>query len=240
MHEGIGDTFQVQTRYDRNKPPAGRKPIRLAPLYKTYAGVHIIALSKPEGGAISLDEALHRRTSVRDFSNTPLDESALSYLLWASTGIQRHEFGYAFRTSPSAGALYPIETYVVLNNVKTLAPGVYHYNIQTHSLEQLRTGDYGRSIAQAALNQRMCVQAAAVFVWTAVYDRSKGKYLERAYRYIYMEAGHIAQNLALASVSLGLGSCQVAAFYDSEVETIIEVDGKVEGALYLSVVGHPR
>lgn len=158
-------------------------------------------------------------------------------MLWASTGIQRKEFGYDFRTAPSAGALYPIETYLVINRVKNITPGVYHYSIKDHSLEELKTGDYGIKISDAALGQIMCADCSVVFIWTAIFDRSKWKYSQRSYRYIYLDAGHIAENLALAATSINLGSCQIGALFDDEVNKIISVDGIHESTIYMSVVG---
>ncbi len=190
--------------------------------------------------AFRFEEVVRTRRSIRDFSQTPLRLEQVSFLLWVSSGIQRIEEGFAFRTAPSAGALYPIETYLVVNNVKDLDAGVYHYDIQQHGLEELKKGDFRVPIAQAALDQMMCAHAAVVVVWTGVFNRSKCKYGQRAYRYIYLDAGHIAENLALGAVSLGLGSCQIAALYDDEVNIIIDVDGTQESVLYLSVVGVPQ
>lgn len=164
----------------------------------------------------------------------------LSYLLWASTGIQRREDGYEFRTVPSAGALYPIETYLVVNNVEDLDQGIYHYNVKGHFLEELKQGDFSDDIARAALDQQMCADAAAVFIWTAIFKRSKWKYGQRAYRYIYLDAGHIAENLALATAGLKLGCCHVAALFDDEVNSIVDVDGVEESTIYMSAVGHPQ
>ena len=93
-------------------------------------------------------------------------------------------------------------------------------------------------MAQAALDQEICAEAPVVFVWSAIFNRSKWKYKQRAYRYVYLDAGHIAENLALSATSIGLGSCQIGAFFDDEVNRIIEVDGVEESAIYLSVVGH--
>ena len=188
---------------------------------------------------MSLDETLKRRKSMRDFQAKPISKGRLSYLLWASTGLQRIEDGYEFRTAPSAGALYPIETYLVVNNVKTLEAGLYHYSIRKHQLEQLRSGDLGREITMAALGQEMCMSAAAVFVWSAIFERCKWKYGQRAYRYIYLDAGHIAENLALAAVSLGLASCEIGALYDSQVNAIIGLDGVEESVICMAVVGAP-
>ena len=187
----------------------------------------------------TLNYCLQNRRSIREFSEKPLSKEQLSYLLWASTGIQRKEFGFEFRTAPSAGALYPIETYVVINKVDSLPQGVYHYDIQHHTLETIKTGDFRTTLSNAALNQQMCAHAAVVFIWTAIFNRSKCKYGERAYRYIYLDAGHIAENLALSATSIHLGTCQIAALYDDEVNQIIDIDGTTESTLYLSVVGIP-
>jgi SagB-type dehydrogenase family enzyme len=147
--------------------------------------------------------------------------------------------GFAFRACPSAGALYPVETYLVLNNVERIEAGIYHFNIPDNSLEQLQKGDFRLKIAQAALDQDMAFAANAVFVWTALFERAKWKYEQRAYRYVYLDAGHIAQNLALAAVALNLGTCQIAALYDEEINALLDIDGEEESVLYMSVVGHP-
>jgi SagB-type dehydrogenase family enzyme len=121
-----------------------------------------------------------------------------------------------------------------------LEKGLYHYCIASHALEQLRIGDFEGEMAHAALEQEMCLEAPVIFVWTAIFGRTKWKYKQRAYRYVYLDAGHIAQNLALSAVSIGLGSCQIGAIFDDEVNHIIGVDGKEESAIYLSVVGYPK
>ena len=208
--------------------------------YKSYPDNPKIELPKQNNiKTETLNHAILNRRSIRDFSKKPLSKEQLSYLIWASTGIQRKERGFEYRTAPSAGALYPIETYVVINNVKNIAQGVYHYNIESNHLEEIKKGDYRSAIAEAALNQPMCYHAAAVFIWTAIFNRSKCKYGQRAYRYIYLDAGHIAENLALSATSINLGTCQIAALYDDEVNQIIDIDGITESTIYLSVVGIP-
>jgi len=241
MSEGIGDRYHRETKYHPDRMSGGgldwaSKP----PLYKEYPGRPRIELPRPApAAAMSLDEALRTRTSVRDYSDEPLSLENLSYLLWATAGIQRVERGHAFRTSPSAGALYPIETYVVANNVRGLRPGLYHYVVKSHQLEELRTGDLRVPTARAALGQRICHDAAAVFVWTAVFERSKWKYKQRAYRYIYMDAGHIGQNLYLAATGLKLGACTVGALFDDDLNTLLAIDGVGESGIYMAAVGRP-
>lgn len=240
MNKGIGNKFQQETKYSRYSMGGGRLDWKTKPdLYKTYPNSKKIKLEKPEIlPKLTLDDVLKKRKSIRNFSQRPILKKQLSYLLWASTGIQRKELGYEYRTAPSAGALYPIETYLVINSVKDIPKGVYHYSIKDHLLEELKTGDFSNDTSQAALEQDMCAYAAVVIIWTAIFNRSKWKYRERAYRYIYLDAGHIAENFALASTSLGLGSCQIAALFDDEVNSIIDVDGINESIVYMSIVGN--
>jgi SagB-type dehydrogenase family enzyme len=240
MNSDIGGRFQKETKYSRYSMDFGGLNLRNPPeKYKSYPNSKKISLYLPKDlSKISLDEVLKKRRSIRNFSEKPITKQQLSSLLWASTGIQRKELGSEFRTSPSSGALYPIETYLVINRVEGISKGVYHYYIRDHLLEELKTGDFGIDISKAALDQDMCNYSAAVFIWTAIFIRSKWKYGERAYRYIYLDAGHIAENFALVSTGLGLGNCQIAALYDDEINEIIGVNGKSESVIYMSVVGN--
>jgi SagB-type dehydrogenase family enzyme len=242
MRNGSGDHFQQETKYYRGKLLGGGLDWRNKPsLYKEYPNSTKIILPPPqEGGKMTLDTVLRRRISVRRFTSHALSREQLSYLLWATSGIQRQERGYDFRTVPSAGALYPIETYLVIHSVENIPEGVYHYSVKPHLLEELQLGDVRSAISHAALGQQMCMEAAVIFIWTAIFERSKWKYKQRAYRYIYLDAGHIAQNLALSATSLNLGSCQIGALYDDEVNQMINVDGSQESVIYMSVGGHPQ
>lgn len=241
MSDGIGDRYHKETRYDRERMPFrvldwASKP----PVYKEYLEVRAIELpapGRPDG--FGLHEAISSRRSVRDFSDEPIDMQQLSYLLWASTGIQRVEQGYEFRTAPSAGALYPIETYVAANRVTGVSRGLYHHSIRRHALEELKAGDFGTELARAALDQALCIEAAAVFIWTAVFERSKWKYEQRGYRYVYMDAGHICENLYLAATGLGLGACAIGALFDDELNSLLGVDGVDESAIYMCATGKP-
>lgn len=242
MQNGIGDRFQKATKHSRERLLGGHMDWTNKPnLYKKYPLAKILKLSS-EFTLQSLPtiEALRKRRSVRSFSLRPLSLEEVSFLLWASTGIQRKEQNYEFRTAPSAGALYPIETYLIVNQVRGLKKALYHYNIEEHALEELRIGDLGEEAAHAALEQRICVEASIVLIWTGIFERMKWKYAQRGYRYVYLDAGHIAQNLALAATSVGLGSCQIGAFFDDEINRILRVDGVYESVLYLSAVGHPK
>ena len=242
MSGETGDLFQKETKHIRGRLQGMALEWSSRPdTYKEYFDSDKVELPCPESkDRTSLDYCLKMRRSVRSFSEESVSQEQLSYLLWAAAGIQRRERGREYRTTPSAGALYPIETYLIVNNVENLEKGLYHYNVRMHALEILRLEDLAEEIASAALGQEMCSDAAVVFVWTAVFNRSKWKYGQRAFRYVYVDVGHMGQNLALAAVSLGLGSCQVGAFFDDEVNGAIDVDGIEESSVYMSVVGHPR
>ncbi|MFW6107720.1 MAG: SagB/ThcOx family dehydrogenase [bacterium] len=241
MAEPIGARFQEETKYHRDRMPGGGPRFSERPdPYKTVPGAARVELPDPEPGPdAGLHDVLGRRKSVRDFADQPLSLEQLSYLLWASAGEVRSAGGQTFRTAPSAGALYPIETYVAASRVGDLPAGVYHYAVHDHELDELARGDPGRRLADAALGQAMCARAAAAFIWTALFRRSTWKYRQRSYRYVYLEAGHIAQNLALAAVALGLGTCQIGALFDEEVNDLVGIDGTDESVLYMSVVGAP-
>ncbi|MFZ2053661.1 MAG: SagB/ThcOx family dehydrogenase [Candidatus Aminicenantales bacterium] len=241
MADGIGDRFQDETKYDRGKLPGGYLDWRKKPgTYKDYPDAPKVDLPQAIGrGGMPVWEAIGRRRSVRDYRSIPLSAAELSQLLWASQGVTKVVGDYGLRSAPSAGALYPLETYVSVQMVKGIDAGIYHYDVRGHRLELLSAGDFGAPVAEAALDQGFLAEAAVVFAWTAVFERSKWKYKQRAYRYVYLDAGHIAQNLALAAVALGLGSCQIAALYDKEVNAILGVDGENESILYMTAVGRP-
>lgn len=239
--DGVGDSFQSETKYSVGKIPSHRLDWNSKPsVYKEYRESRKVELpSFQPSCAINLDAVLKQRKSVRDFKDKPMSLGQLGYVLWASTGLQRVEEGYEFRTVPSAGALYPIETYIIANDVRKLESGVYHYSIKEHELEEIRQGDFRRQITAAALGQGMCAAASVVFVWSAVFERCKWKYGQRAYRYIYLDAGHIAENLALAAASLSLGSCEIGALFDDEVNAIVGIDGMEESTILMGAVGIP-
>ncbi len=241
MSDNIGNDFQRLTKYKRGQKWSpldwSKKPI----IYKNYPENKLIPLTDQfPGNSLNLVEVLKNRKSIRSYSSEPCSLSDLAFLLWASTGIRQSSFNRDFRVAPSAGALYPIETYLIVNNVAGLSEGVYHYNIKLHALEELKQGNFSENLAHSALEQRMCLDAPVIFIWTAIFERSRWKYKQRAYRYIYLDSGHIAQNLALAATAIGLGSCQIGAIYDDEVNEIVGVDGQEESTIYLSLVGRPQ
>lgn len=238
--KGIGDQYQQETKYSRDSMAGGFLDWDTMPEpFKQYPEARqVLKLPAPlKDGGKGLWQALSTRRSERDFSPKPLSVQDFSQLVFATQGVTARAGEYLLRTSPSAGALYPIETYLAVNRVENLSPGLYHFNVPQYSLEFIRDGDVSTALCRAGLDQTMITKSAAVFIWTAMVARSKWKYRERAYRYIYMDAGHIGENLYLAAAALNLGCCTIGAFYDEEVNAAVGIDGVGETAVYMGVVG---
>jgi len=168
----------------------------------------------------SVEQALRLRRSVRSFSSKPLQLAEVAQLLWSAQGITSRD---GLRTAPSAGALYPLEIYLVAGNVNDLPVGLWHYLPEPHRLERLADTDIRIPLAHAALDQAWIREAAAVVVFAAVYERTGRKYGERAARYVHIEAGHAAENLFLQAVSLDLKTVIVGAFRDDELRDTLQL-----------------
>lgn len=182
----------------------------------------------------SVEEAISKRRSVRQYNDSALSLSELSQLLWAAQGITDTIRG--LRTAPSAGALYPLELYAVVGNVTGIAPGIYKYKCRTHELETVLPGDARKELAAAALGQSAITQAAVDIVWTAVYERCAKKYQERAELYVPIEVGHSAENVLLQATALNLGAVVMGAFYEDKVQGVLK-SPRDERALYIMPVG---
>jgi SagB-type dehydrogenase family enzyme len=205
------------------------------PSYETDYGTEMIKLPEPRyDSETSVEESLLKRRSVRDYSGEPLTLSEISQLLWAIQGTTNKEMG--FRTAPSAGALYPLEVYVVAGNVDGLPDGIYRYKTREHGLEGVVEGDKRTELYNAALEQSAVKDAAAVMVLSAVYERVTVKYGEKGKMYAHIEAGHAAQNAYLQAVSLNLGMVVMGGFIDDEVKKVVKMP-EDEVPLYLIPVG---
>jgi len=178
----------------------------------------------------SVEQAIAARRSVRSFADLPLTDGEIGQLCWAAQGITDPQGG--FRASPSAGALYPLELYVVT------AERVGHYHPREHALSTRLSGDHRPAVRRAALDQSAIGEAPACLVITAVVDRSARKYGRRAERYCFIEAGHVAQNILLQATALGLGGVPIGAFDDQGVARVLKLP-EGERVLYLLPVGHP-
>ena len=193
-----------------------------------------IALPTPQlKGSFSLEETLQNRRSIREYSSTPLNLDEVSQILWAAQGITSDWGG---RTAPSAGALYPLELYLVTGNVEGLTSGVYKYLPSGHELISVKDGDVRKTLSSAASNQSCVKDSAISIVISCVYERTTNKYGDRGIMYVHLEAGHVAQNICLQVTALGLGAVPVGAFEDQKVIEVIGMN-KNESPLYIIPVG---
>lgn len=182
---------------------------------------------------VSLEECLAGRRSHRDYSEEPLTLAEVSQLLWAAQGLTAEWGG---RTAPSAGALYPLELYLIAGDVTNLPAGVYRYESQEHELINLAAGDQRNALAEAALGQRAISCGAIDIVIAAVYQRTTGKYSDRGIQYVHQESGHAAQNICLQATALNLGTVTIGAFYEEEVTRLLQLPPETT-PLYILPVG---
>ena len=194
--------------------------------------------SPRQKGAVSLEEAITRRRSVREFSPEPITQAQLSRILWAAQGVTNTTLN--LRAVPSAGATYPLEILVVCgqNSIKGISEGVYKYNISQHSLTQYGRGDVRLGLARAALGQEFVYGAPVDIVICVRYQRTTQGYGNRGERYVHMEVGHAGQNIYLQATALGLATVAIGAFHDEQVGEVLQLDKQCK-PLYIMPVGRP-
>lgn len=210
-------------------------------VYKLYREAPLVRLpAAPAPAGPPIEDVIARRRSVREYGERPVAFEELSRLLQHTIGItDRRDPVYHFRSVPSSGALYPVELYLAVFNVAGLEPGIYHYRIEEHALELLRPGDFRREVFEIAVAQEMVLRSAFVVVLTGIFARVQWKYVDRSYRYILLEGGHVGQNIYLEATALGLGACGIGAFLDDRINALVGVDGNDEATIYLLSVGAP-
>jgi len=237
----IGQRFHYETSFgDKGYKGKDISWGKRVPLYKTYREALKVKLPSPVFEGMSVEKAIRERRSERSFTNRSMSLEQLAQILFSAYGITSSSSGYDFRAAPSGGALYPIEVYVIANNVESLANGFYHFQISDSSLELIKEGDFSKNIHRAANRQDAVGSSPITLVFTARFDRMTAKYADRGYRYIYIEVGAICENVYLQAVSLGLGTVAVGAFNDDAVNELLEIDGLSEATLLLMPVGFPR
>ena len=242
----LGEGEDLGLAYHRWSTPsyAGLLPrsIHIAPRpepYKALPGARSIELPRvvtPAGPPI--EQVIARRRSVREYADRRVTLAEVSSVLRDANGItDERDPTLAFRAAPSSGALYPVEIYPVIFAVDGVAAGVYHYDVRGHRLALLRPGDFRDDVFRAALAQEMLLQCDLVLVLTGLWPRVQWKYVERSYRYILLEAGHVGQNVYLAATALGLGPCGIGAFFDDQVNRLLGLDEREEQSVYLLALG---
>ncbi|GAB4305610.1 MAG: SagB/ThcOx family dehydrogenase [Candidatus Bipolaricaulota bacterium] len=230
---------EIETDQKRGLPhPPLQKP---AP-----EGVPLIDLPDPKTiqvSPVSVADAIGRRRSHRRFAPDPLSLEELTFLLWATQGVQRvvRDGVASLRTVPSAGARHPFETSLIVNRVTGLEPGLYRYLALDHALAFLRA-DQGlpAQVVEGCLGQEFVGQGAVVFAWTVVPYRTEWRYSTFSHKVIAIDAGHVCQNLYLACEAIGAGTCGVGAYHQEKMDALLGVDGEDEFTIYVAPVGRVK
>lgn len=228
-----------------------RKQVPPPPLQKPYpedaALIDLVAPADFTVGQMPLIEAIRRRRSLRQFTADPLTLEELSFLLWATQGMSKTGTGpgdvlwkgaATLRTVPSGGARHPFETYLLVNRVEGLERGVYRYLPLLHKLCFLRAYAEIADMVEETWGSRGSLwESAVVFIWTVIPYRTEWRYSVLSPKIIALDAGHLCQNLYLASEAVGAGTCAIAAYDQKRVDAIVNVDGEEEFVVYLAPVG---
>ncbi len=236
----IGQEFIKGTKYRYMGPSDQERRLPQPPLEKFMEdGGTVIPLPDPDAGKSDLRSLIDNRTSIRNYADGPISLQDLSYLLWCTQGAKEVVGTQAtLRTVPSAGARHAIETYLLINRVQGLPPGLYHYRALEHRLQELTLFEgIADQIQEASLQQKHITGSAVTFIWSATVYRMTWRYGERGYRYLFLDAGHVCQNLYLAAESLGYGVCAIGAFEDDRLNELLGLDGRDEFVLYLATCG---
>jgi len=243
MRNEVGLDFMERTTFKHAVPSDQMQDLPQPPLELPY-DIHAKMITLPDPNSIELKrQDLRRimveRRSIREYAPDPMNLDILSFLLWASQGVEQMMPGHTtLRTVPSAGARHAFETYLAINQVEGLEPALYRYIATRHELVALsERGDIAGRLSEACLNQSMITTCAVVFIWTAVPYRMTWRYGQRGYRYLHLDAGHVCQNLYLASESVGCGACAIAAFDDDAVNQCLGINGTEQFVIYLATVG---
>lgn len=237
-------TFHRNTsRWPHNMHEGGTRRPDL-PHFTEHVEAPLIPLPPPDLPPATLGEAIARRATCRRFAAAEVDLTAVATLLASAYGARgRTTFGdleFIERPVPSGGGLYPLELYLLADRVTALEPGVYHYAVLAHGLEQIRALRMPRRlVTDLFMAQPYAAAAAFVVVIAAAVDRTLWKYGDRGYRYILLEAGHVAQNLNLVASALGLGSLNLGGFFDDDLGALLGVSAQEELPLYGVAVGAP-
>ncbi len=214
--------------------------VQAPPLQKPCAeDATLVELVHPEKfsiGKTPLVDVIARRRSKRAFLPEALSLEELSFLLWATQGVR--EGSRRFRTVPSAGARHPFETYLVVNNVDDVEPGLYRYLPVDHKMLFVRADpSFSEKVTDACRGQAFCADSAVLFIWAAIPYRTEWRYSIISHKMIAIDAGHICQNLYLACGSIQAGTCGIGAYDHAKVDALLGVDGENEFAVYLAPVG---
>jgi SagB-type dehydrogenase family enzyme len=240
----IGADFVLYTRYLYEPTPDTAKgvirPDAVSPISGEIIQLPAVGvIPKPE---MTLWKAIEQRRSLRSYDSKPLTQQELSFLLWSTQWVRdfrsNEKVEVAFRNVPSAGARHPFETYLLINKVEGIKPGLYYYHPIKHGLVLFEEGEQcADTVCKATFDQEMVKTDAVTFIWVAVPQRTTWRYSQRGYRYLYIDAGHVGQNLHLAAEAIDCGACMIGAYYDEGMNEILKLNGKSAFVIYMASLG---
>ncbi|MBP2630091.1 MAG: nitroreductase family protein [Firmicutes bacterium] len=244
MKKFFGTEFMEKTRCANLVPTNREKGLPQPPIELPVDGaVKLIHLPEPDllvDKEINFLELIELRTSVRQYNQAKISLKDLSYLLWCTQGVKMitPTGNTTLRNVPSAGARHAFETYLLINQVEGLEPGLYRFLALEHSLIAVDLSEeITAELTVAFMNQKMIPTSSVTFIWTAVAERMTYAYGERAYRYLHLDAGHVCQNLYLAAQTINFGACAIAHFDDEKLNQTLKIDGENQFAIYAASVG---
>ncbi|CCQ92804.1 Nitroreductase [[Clostridium] ultunense Esp] len=243
MNKNIGGEFIEKTKYQYMGTTDQEKELPQPPLELEYEKGEVLielpSVSNIKVNNIDLREAIESRKSLRKYSNEFLTKEELSYLLWCTQGVKAiTSRPSTLRNVPSAGSRHSFETYLLINRVNGLKPGLYRYLAIDHKLLEVNTEpDIAEKITYSCNEQIYVKNSAVTFIWSTVIYRMKWRYGERGYRYVHLDAGHVCQNLYLTAQSIDSGVCAIAAFDDDRLNELLGLDGEEQFVVYLATVG---
>jgi len=243
MARGIGSEFMRLTRHAHLEISEQRLGRPEPPPVEPAAGEGDAQPLPDPGATRALAPDFHdlvtRRVSRRRYAESPLTQRELSFLLWCTQGVKDIPGGtVTLRTVPSAGARHAFETLLLVRRVEGLAPGLYRFDPPAHALRALPApADLSERLTAACYGQACAGAGAVAFLWVAIPRRMTWRYGERGYRYLHLDAGHVAQNLYLAAEAIGAGACAIAAFDDQAIDALLGLDGERAFLIYLAAVG---
>lgn len=237
MGDDVGHEFIEKTKYQYASQSDQDRGLPQPPLAITFPGLGD-TIDLPPPPESSLKQIIDARSSTRAYHTAPISQEDLSYLLWCTQGIKSYTETRTRRTVPSAGARHALETFLLVNRVRGLPPGLYHYAPFKHALQgRVISNTIADEVVAASLQQEFIKESAVAFLWVAIADRMIWRYTERGFRYLFLDAGHVCQNLYLAAESVGCGACAIGAFDDDRINELLGLDGKHEFAIYMAAVG---
>ncbi|MDD4667253.1 MAG: SagB/ThcOx family dehydrogenase [Candidatus Cloacimonetes bacterium] len=242
--EHIGNDFVQLTRYIYAGKSDQECGLTRPDAIKARSGeiFPLPAVGKLDFGKMSLQSAIGQRRSLRKYAEVPLSQEELSFLLWSASWARdfrsNERMEITFRNVPSAGSRHPLETFVDIRRVSGIKPGLYYYHPIKHCLILINEDPQTQeAILEGCFRQEMIQNSAVNFIFTAVPYRTGWRYGQRGYRYLYLDAGHVGQNVHLAAEAIGAGACMIGAYMDEAMNDVLGVDGIEEFVIYIAAVG---